>query len=204
MDPRLRGLALGAAAAVCTAVTAIAPRAASADVNNAALCKASLDVALHDGAYSASGNALDCTGMLSGRLVGANGWIDMWGDYTTSGCQVTFTDSVFYAQPQLALAFFDGGALTIVGGQSLGAGVVTGSGQANSMPFLVDGLASFTPAGSDCSTLSSGTLTETLTLTDGGDGNPAAVTAVTAHLQQEYGATRRPVRHRHRRRAGRR
>jgi hypothetical protein len=193
MHSRLRELAFGGAAAACATALAMAPGAAHADIENVALCHGTMAVSLHNGSYEADSNVFACTGLIGSQPISGNGSIQMWGNYTaqstTHGCQVTFTNSVFYAQMRLALSFFDEGDLTAEGGQTMTGGAsmnVTGSGDADYDPFLEVGTASFRPASTDCATLSEGTMTELLTLTDGGDGNPAVDQAIARHLNAQY------------------
>ncbi|MHB8693449.1 MAG: hypothetical protein ACYDHH_19610 [Solirubrobacteraceae bacterium] len=208
----------GGAAAACATALGIASGAAQADINNLAVCHSSLDIAMQAGSFTAGdGAALDCSGMVQGQLVSSGGSIQMWGHYSTakrgSQCIVSFADTVFSAQVREAIALIDEGTLPAEGGISMSTGpmmTLSGSGSTEDQAILVRGMASFTPAGASCSTLNAGTLSVTFTLTDGGDGNPGAQTAVTSYLTASASASapssagsapaeRRGQVHRHRR-----
>lgn len=194
MHSRVRDLACGGAAAACAAAALAFAPAAGAEVNNVAICRTTAQVTMHGGRYHAARTGFDCSGLLAGALVAPSGSVEMWGNYTTrtagAGCQVSFANTVFYAQQYRALALLDYGGLEAEGGFSLSAGPlmsITGSGQTGDSPFLAAGGASFTPDHHSCAAVTGGTLSATLVLTDGGSGNPAASAQITRDLEAEYG-----------------
>jgi hypothetical protein len=128
---------------------------------------------------------------MAGQLVDDGGSMELWGRYQeaqSSGiCTVNWTENVFAGEIRQAASFFDEGYVYAEGGYDVGsAGSLTGSGQSDWKPFVEQGTATFTPdSGQSCGNLSSGTMTQRVTFSDGGDGNPAAQNAVHRYQTEE-------------------
>jgi hypothetical protein len=187
-----RTAALSAAATISAGAFALAAPSAPAALTNLAVCHARLHLTFGDGSFQTDSSSLDCRGVLDGQPVAPGGSIQLWGHYRQgSGCRLGWSDAVYEGQIPLTLEMFDRGELNLEGGQGMGPGTlmgVTGSGAADDQPFLESGTATFTPDGSPCVTVSSGTLFQSFTLVDGGDGNPGAVARVGQYLDEQYGA----------------
>jgi hypothetical protein len=211
----MRRLGFSAGAAVAAVALGVAA-SANAALTNLAVCQAQLHLTLTAGSYQTANSTLDCRGLLNGQPISPGGTIQMWGQYRElAGCELTWSDNVFYARIPLTVALFDRGELSAEGGVQMRPGAlngVTGAGEADYQPFVESGTATFTPDGGSCAGLKSGTLTQSFTLADGGDGDPAAATLVGQHLAAQdgdRGATapshhRKRPRHRHHHRGHRR
>jgi hypothetical protein len=170
------------AAAAGAAIASLAPAAAHAAAPGS--CQFSAHLQLANGSYSADESTVECAGTIDGQLVHGGGYLQEWGTYSNSGCTLTWRDNTFFARIPKAIAFFGPQYIYSEGGFSLtGPGPVTalsGSGDNNGQPFVEQGVAQFTPDTSGCD-VHSGTLTQTVGITDGGDGNPASQAAVSRY-----------------------
>jgi hypothetical protein len=166
-------------AAAGAAIAALAP--ATVQAAPPGTCRLTAHLQFVNGSYSADSSSVECAGVINGQPVHGGGFLQEWGTYSESGCTLTWRDNTFFARIPEAIEFFGPTYIDSEGGFTFtGSGPVmplSGSGDNDGQPFLAQGVAQFTSDTGGCD-VHSGTLAQTFTLTDGGNGNPAAADAI--------------------------
>lgn len=183
----MKGKRLITTAAAGAAFAAIAPGAAQAAPPG--VCQLTAHLQLANGSYSADAGSVECSGIVGAQPVHGGGYLESWGSYAEQACTLVWRENLLFVRIPEAIEFFGPTYVDSEGGYTLtgpaSAMQLSGSGDNDGQPFRATGTATFTPDQSGCD-VRSGTLTETMALVDGGNGNPAAADAINRYERSAY------------------